>query len=270
MIPSARSGFQSLLWWIGCVNGRGHRPDRRTGDVSILVVVDWPRQLAPQAELHGSRMVFQSLLWWIGSRQLWMQCATGKRSWCFNPCCGGLARVNASTRTKEAAAEFLFQSLLWWIGSRQHRPGRLACRSIRGFNPCCGGLARVKLIRGTCAMTDAEVSILVVVDWLRQPIKRQAQTMGFSGFQSLLWWIGSRQPGPDLSVHGPGPCFNPCCGGLAASTPTRPGWRVRPCPGFNPCCGGLVCVNAAARCRSVATMGVSILVVVDWLASTRT
>ena len=82
--------FQSLLWWIGRVNGATPAAAGRMRLVSILVVVDRSRQLraaiaAPRerrvsilvvvdcrvnvsrpASLTASIDGFQSLLWWIG------------------------------------------------------------------------------------------------------------------------------------------------------------------------------------------------------------
>ncbi len=59
----------------------------------------------------------------------------------------------------------MFQSLLWWIG-RVNRDDLHRCRCRR------------------------QVSILVVVDWSRQPSRIRKRRRSHPGFQSLLWWIG--------------------------------------------------------------------------------
>ena len=115
------SEFQSLLWWIGLRQPTSSpTPATACQRVSILVVVDWLASTCRPATESCSPRWFQSLLWWIGSRQLCdrVEHACADRS-CFNPCCGGLARVNSASMTSRTARRAEFQSLLWWIGLRQ-------------------------------------------------------------------------------------------------------------------------------------------------------
>ena len=182
--------FQSLLWWIGRVNSSGSVEHVNPVDVSILVVVDWSRQRQLSDAMEPDAIMFQSLLWWIG-------------------------RVNASRppRVRPRAVSILV--VVDW--SRQ-RP-----RPSRRWGPI-------------------GVSILVVVDWSRQRPPEQQYGSEPSMFQSLLWWIGRvnktafypamrRVPQFQSLLWWIGrvnrellPCrtqrvsFNPCCGGLVAST----------------------------------------------------
>ena len=171
LVAPRGSMFQSLLWWIGRVNivglEAGHRGPASFnpccgGLVASTAEVD--------RSVTSSNTGFQSLLWWIGRvnvRPLRLPGRTESR--CFNPCCGGLvASTRESGRTMTSASP-MFQSLLWWIGRvNQLSAGRRAS-SATCFNPCCGGsVASTRAARHRSCSRD-RVSILVVVDWSRQP-----------------------------------------------------------------------------------------------------
>ena len=108
-------------------------------------------------------------------------------------------------------------------------------------------------------------------------------------FQSLLWWIGRVNTRSAVSASRSRASFNPCCGGLVASTHGRRGQRAvamgcfNPCCGglvastsscevddgdevscFNPCCGGLVASTRSPPAILACGCWFSILVVVDW------
>ena len=201
---------------------------------------DWPATssfnpccgglVASTADDAGDRLShsrFQSLLWWIGRVNLPRCAAECCTSRCFNPCCGGLVASTISTailtldvqawvsilvvvdRSRQpgaptmpgcATAICVFQSLLWWIGRVNGSPiRRQAARRPAGFNPCCGGLVASTVRRHLNAPAEADVSILVVVDWSRQPRCLQSWLIASCHrFQSLLWWIGRVNAAPWL------------------------------------------------------------------------
>ena len=173
---------------------------------------------------------------------------------CFNPCCGGLA-ASTSPSNAAPARKSRFQFLLWWIG----------CVN-RGESDLAG--------------PGDQVSILVVVDWLRQPSQRALNPEIRTGFQSLLWWIGCVNCAGETDGIRAESGFNPCCGGLAASTglgrrADRAGLRFQSLlwwigcvnmvwavelteldSGFNPCCGGLAASTPSRRpCSSRSSSG---------------
>ncbi len=204
--------FQSLLWWIGRVNAPIPVTCFDDQHVSILVVVDWSRQLArPERSACAGRG--------------------------FNPCCGGLV---ASTDGRRVAPESVaFQSLLWWIGRVNPRARRSPIRTSSSFNPCCGGLVASTFSPpgGRSRIIEFQSLLWWIgrVNWVTVERFRPDE-----GFQSLLWWIGRVNLGRPTKRDATDKCFNPCCGGLVASTrepgPRRVPWTL--C--FNPCCGGLV------------------------------
>ena len=151
-MPRVAQKFQSLLSWISLRLNKSSGLCLRPLWVSILVVVDWSRQLGP----HSS---------------------TIPEGESFNPCCRGSARVNSQS---PRVALIRFQSLLSWISLAsttcrgdvgvlddvsilvvvdQPRVFGLSVRRPCCFNPCCRGSGRVGGIRHRTM-----VSILVVVD----------------------------------------------------------------------------------------------------------
>ena len=208
-------------------------------DVSILVVVDWSRQPARGCG-PGVRAGVSILVVVDWSRQ---QRARDSRSVAGREV-SILVVVDWSRQRRIAAQpdDVVFQSLLWWIG----RVNPIELRMTRSLKA---------------------VSILVVVDRSRQRTDIRTAIVRRGMFQSLLWWIG--RVNPWARCHSPRRImgFNPCCGGLVASTrqgPRDPGSSdhvsilvvvdrsrqqgrrtpgIEP-PGFNPCCGGLVASTA--------------------------
>ncbi len=211
------------------------------------------------------------------------------RSRCFNPCCGGLV-ASTSARAQSAAPVRVFQSLLWWIGRVNARATWSGATGRTSFNPCCGGL-----VASTSSSSDASrpahaVSILVVVDWSRQPAaaglrprapcrvsilvvvdwSRQLRTddpesLRSLPFQSLLWWIGRVNVCRSLNSDSRPAMFQSLLwwiGRVNSNGGARPsrrssmfqsllwwigrvniGWMCSSRPrrsSFNPCCGGLV------------------------------
>ncbi len=179
--------FQSLLCWIGRVKDPRRLGRRDDHPVSILVVLDWPRQ--------GDR------------RRVEHRVARG-----FNPCCVGLAASSARRERVQLGREVSILVVLDW--PRQDRRGRRlahdrrvsilvvldwprqasaytrSATSSRSFNPCCVGLAASRWDLRKKGRGDAGVSILVVLDWPRQGSKTRAATGDYVMFQSLLCWIG--------------------------------------------------------------------------------
>ena len=169
--------FQSLLWWIGRVNTVFTEADiPRAVGVSILVVVDWLRQ-------HGPGTLFASL------------------------CAEVSILVVVDWLRQLEAPEILIGKrylvsilvVVDWLRQPNTIPD-LYRKSIGCFNPCCGGLAASTFQRNTSVGTS-HVSILVVVDWLRQRHKSGSSAVAVLRFQSLLWWIGSRQRVTRLSAE---------------------------------------------------------------------
>ena len=261
--------------------------------VSILVVVDWSRQLrsaSSVADVPSPR--FQSLLWWIGR-------VNDGRAWsgtldepCFNPCCGGLVASTlrrSRSRSRLSAAVSILVVVDWSRQPGEVRPRSMVrracfnpccgglvastpaatyaslCRCL-GFNPCCGGLVASTLTSRCTTAPSATESFNPCCGGLVASTAIADRSLESRGrFQSLLWWIGRvNSDGPADMRRAAISCFNPCCGGLVASTPEPVGQLVGHGRCFNPCCGGLV---ASTRPRSVGrctVTDVSILVVVDW------
>ncbi len=280
--------FQSLLWWIGRVNIGSCRSSIARRIVSILVVVDWSRQLESGIGVNGGYVPFQSLLWWIG-RVNRRPRGQGSRE-------VGVSILVVVDWSRQHVAEGLghqlldrFQSLLWWIGRVNPRSPTLS-PSIATFQSLLWWIGRVNALPG--------------------PKRSSAHAQ----FQSLLWWIGRVNVSVTGQIIPCGSCFNPCCGGLVASTGAvafegdpmsnhvsilvvvdwsrqrvdlaaingtgqrfqsllwwigrvnvpGPGLGRTGDPRFNPCCGGLVASTGIPRHQCVDPLGVSILVVVDW------
>ena len=208
-----------MLWWIGCVNHRGLGPVDRPGPVSILVVVDWLRQHPTDPTAKVPLGMFQSLLWWIG-------CVNAESAGTVLDA-GGLVSilvvVDWLRQDLDAIVADLpymrFQSLLWWIGCVNSVSSRSNLLISAGFNPCCGGLAASTSL-GAAPGCRADVSILVVVDWLRQR------------------WVSG------VTVNAP-LGFNPCCGGLAASTIPNPDGKIYRYTLFQSLLWWIGCVNYA-------------------------
>ena len=171
------------------------RRPSRPGGVSILVVVDWSRQPASSRRRRSSRSrrtCFNPCCRGLVASTWWPSSETVPTASCFNPCCRGLV---ASTRSVRLTID----------------------RSIRSFNPCCRGLvASTPHSRAQPGRIDGRVSILVVVDWSRQPFRT-----------STLSVVATK-------------CFNPCCRGLVASTNLIGLAGMASAASFNPCCRGLV------------------------------
>ena len=310
---SVVTAFQSLLWWIGRVNLRASWHEYRMYRVSILVVVDWSRQHSSAHCGHIAWRCFNPCCGGLVASTLGPR-EPGNHVRGFNPCCGGLVAstpnivrkldrnaevsilvvVDWSRQRRRRVIDAIrkvsilvvvdwsrqpttsgphgswatFQSLLWWIG----RVNSAACRSMDPrnrvsilvvvdwsrqpgfpvgsltsdgdcFNPCCGGLVASTRRRHWFHRDEPRVSILVVVDWSRQRVDSIAAIAGRLMFQSLLWWIGrvNRRAG---ATEGCVRSFNPCCGGLVASTVPRVRQNLVH-DGFNPCCGGLVASTSA-------------------------
>ena len=184
---------------------------------------------------------------------------------CFNPCCGGSV---ASTRTggMDRPRVRRFQSLLWWIGRvNSDAPWTTRCGPDVGFNPCCGGLVASTPCDRRAACKLMAVSILVVVDWSRQHGRRSVSNDILAAFQSLLWWIG-RVNRIGRGRQSPAPArFQSLLWWIGRVNTITVGICDRAGrPSFNPCCGGLV-ASTSRFGRPVPThVRVSILVVVDW------
>ena len=126
--------FQSLLWWIGRVNGLPRWRYRGRHRVSILVVVDWSRQRRRSDVVRDAARV--SILVVVDrSRQRRLDVRPAGTSG-FNPCCGGSVASTLARCQRRIAAGFN-PCCGGSVASTPERPGRL---SGRGFNPCCGGL----------------------------------------------------------------------------------------------------------------------------------
>ncbi len=303
--------FQSLLCWIGRVNGFGcreiRRDDRRFNPCCVGLAAStstttgraaWVKRFQSLlcwigrvnwtfAVVPFDSAGFQSLLCWIGRvnrghgvrrrgpRSSFNPCCVGLAAstptgqdrtvmnTCFNPCCVGLA-ASTSRNIPDRPRGQTFQSLLCWIG-------RVNIRDLED------------------PLLDAiDVSILVVLDWPRQPRPGNRTSSG-SGTSFNPCCVGlaastpfhaagrSRRVSVSILVvldwprqrprkSSPGyasASFNPCCVGLAAST-TATSSSTCPCGCFNPCCVGLAASTMADPGLLRVRVGVSILVVLDW------
>ncbi len=249
----------------------------RLVQVSILVVVDWSRQRVRPKRDHSvdaGPVWFQSLLSWIG-RVNKLACEPRRRvSRCFNPCCRGLV---ASTRwlvSGTAIRRPCFNPCCRGLVASTPRRLRPAESRLRCFNPCCRGLVASTAMRRSFERGSTHVSILVVVDWSRQPQPNDPPLVTIERVSILVVVDWSRQPGRRATLSVAPLSFNPCCRGLVASTPARMpdasdsrqvsilvvvDWSRQPSlrcvdsrpdqPGFNPCCRGLV-ASTLGRSRS--------------------
>ncbi len=215
----ASSMFQSLLWWIGRVNAHRDRLIRPLDPpVSILVVVDWSRQLAmprttrggpgfgfnpccgglvastpcdtdrPDADVRVSILVVVDWSRQHGDRRV----SNASRRRCFNPCCGGSVASTGSSRRQSSRAGYSFNPCCGGLVASTTIESSSCDRPTASFNPCCGGLvASTAAVRDALDADAVRVSILVVVDWSRQPgCTVSADRVEADMFQSLLWWIG--------------------------------------------------------------------------------
>ena len=288
-----------MLWWIGRVNSPvptdQHEPvevsilvvvdwsrqpmvvelHRQFGGVSILVVVDWSRQPESATFAFPNLVRFQSLLWWIGR----VNFLAARRTIAYYRV-SILVVVDWSRQLgdRELPPRRGVPILVVVDRSRQPRWPTKRHATDKCFNPCCGGLVASTESLGTHGFRGRSVSILVVVDWSRQRGRPSPKSRSRSQFQSLLWWIGRVNIEQSAWCRGYTRCFNPCCGGLVASTAVatslraildrvsilvvvdrsrQPGSRSREPSvksGFNPCCGGSVASTYGAYiCHQAAT-----------------
>ena len=184
--------FQSLLYWIGCWNQRHAStwPSSRSGFnpcciglgagtvsdrlaarscarcVSILVVLDWVLEPLSTMRMRPVEYSgFNPCCIGLGAGTLICIGSVSSRVSGFNPCCIGLGAGTRVMPISSVVHGRLFQSLLYWIG-------------------CWNLLCRMQL-RGLAA-----VSILVVLDWVLEPLRGCARVAAGNRFQSLLYWIG--------------------------------------------------------------------------------
>ncbi len=206
----------SILVVVDC--SRQRRPgDGATADlsqVSILVVVDCSRQ--PYWTPGQPRLHRVSILVVVDcSRQRWLSLRNWTSS-CFNPCCGGLQSSTTFTDTSvgprsvvsilvvvdcsrqrvldRRAARLRSVSILVVVDcSRQPARTGSATGQGRSFNPCCGGLQS-----STSACSDGPSpcrwSFNPCCGGLQSSTSTDPGAAELDEFQSLLWWIGQRQP----------------------------------------------------------------------------
>ena len=182
---------------------------------------------------------FQSLLSWIGFKD------RRAVAYCLNDRDVSILVVvdwvqRPLTPVGEPIGVPLFQSLLSWIGFKDvhaYKPSRSKWRvSI---------LVVVDWVQrpGTCLISNTvsnTVSILVVVDWVQRRDHDRRRMVDVVAFQSLLSWIGFKDGSQDNDLSATAASFNPCCRGLGSKT------------------------RVGAR-QNWSHIGVSILVVVDWV-----
>ncbi len=194
---------------------RQAREARQHHDVSILVVLDWPRQEAADAIDRLTASMFQSLLCWIG--RVKVTSSNTAMTWgVFQSLLCWIGRVNARDPSPaQAAGTVSILVVLDW--PRQLGPTGHTTNRGPGFNPCCVGLAASTGRPGRRGGPGRRVSILVVLDWPRQPPRgRRAADPGRVSILVVLDW--PRQPAARKHTSHTSACFNPCCVGLAAST----------------------------------------------------
>ena len=119
-----------------------------------------------------------------------------------------------------------------------------------------------------CDDSRHAVSILVVVDWSRQPRRQRCRYGRAVMFQSLLSWIGRVNTVTFRSRATDSSAFQSLLSWIGrVNIPGRRSCNRSRRSSFNPCCRGSV----ASTCRTIAAAlapRVSILVVVDLVAST--
>ena len=156
-------------------------------------MVDWSRQRVMPRSQAGRMIVFQSLLWWIGRVNIGVPPIRPGRDK-FQSLLWWIGRVNSIRSGSNSSARppgDRFQSLLWWIGRVNWSAPPTTWPPDSRFNPCCGGLVASTWTGRIARPARPAVSILVVVDWSRQPANlSRRRDRPCRVFQSLLWWIG--------------------------------------------------------------------------------
>ena len=153
-----------------------------------------------------------------------------------------------------------FQSLLSWI-KLANPIGSASSALVIGFNPCCHGSSSPTPGKPFPRRCREWVSILVVMDQARQPVRERPRESGHVMFQSLLSWIklaNGRSAGRGGSADG----FQSLLSWikLANRPAARRWWHAM---GFNPCCHGSSSPTPSIRPTPAPASGVSILVVMD-------
>ncbi len=135
--------------------------------VSILVVVDWVQRLGAAARITFAVNGFNPCCRGLGSKTRHVQNTHGARH-SFNPCCRGLGSKTRSRVRAFARQCRGFQSLLSWIGFKDFTHSVIVSNDPASFNPCCRGLGSKTLRIAERRNGNADVSILVVVDWVQR------------------------------------------------------------------------------------------------------
>ncbi len=240
-------GFQSLLWWIGRVNPKD-RLVARLKHSPFQSLLWWIGRVNEEVQgLTAEQLAFQSLLWWIGrvNRDDLRHCDPRDRVSILVVVDWSRQREAAQTRAERRRTVSILVVVDW---SRQPPTASRTPRQRCCFNPCCGGL--VASTSGAAAARRSPPRFQSLLWWIGRVNKPKPKPSPPSAaFQSLLWWIGrvnsTLSNMSDCSPSG----FNPCCGGLVASTAVPPDRAAGPRQGFNPCCGGLVASTAGPPMR---------------------
>ena len=180
--------FQSLFQWILFGMAFGGSANRRLRTVSILVLVDFVRNVPHEDIEHLSDRVFQSLFQWILFGMEKALTPTTERRQVSILVLVDFVR-NALSRRPLSILECTFQSLFQWIlFGMTFTEGRNR-RYEGSFNPCFSGFCSEWSRLKSCRPSGGVVSILVLVDFVRNAICSRSTAQGLMQFQSLFQWI---------------------------------------------------------------------------------
>ena len=252
-----------MFYWTSCVN---NTRDRYAGYgilVSILVLLDFLRQLQHEYNYLLSEFGFNPCFIGLPASTL-----TGPFPCGFHRAVSILVLLDFLRQPvphfTDHRAYLGFQSLFYWTSCVNMTKVRLLLIPHLCFNPCFIGLpaSTSDCYRGI--RLDEGVSILVLLDFLRQLYIRRSkrnslivvsilvlldflrQRVRSSHFAFSLYIVSIlvlldflRQPPPSITWQLVPGCFNPCFIGLPASTRSGKGEVVIVFQSFNPCFIGL-------------------------------
>ena len=162
-------------------------------------------------------MGFQSLLSWIGFKDLGWKCGAESVGMRFQSLLSWIGFKDFVTyRTTKGNVAVSILVVVDWV--QRQRRADIRAAHLMGFNPCCRGLGSKTCREKSLHDVEVVVSILVVVDWVQRLWSFVVAARIFRKFQSLLSWIGFKDPLPGLKGDSRELCFNPCCRGLGSKT----------------------------------------------------
>ena len=159
------ASFQSLFYWTSCVNSEENPSPRRDHGVSILVLLDFLRQLRAFATLKVEDCGFNPCFIGLPASTVFEIVPVGYL-FSFNPCFIGLPASTGICRGRGGAGPCFNPCFIGLPASTCQR--RSPRHRAKCFNPCFIGLpASTKVLHNLFDYPN-NVSILVLLDFLRQ------------------------------------------------------------------------------------------------------